>query len=519
MDDILNSEAMKNLDLAIEEATRATRVRLKHFIEPGEGTLRRATSRRHHIVFGRRGSGKSSLLRESAADLTVDRRPIAFVDLEAFKSLSYPDLLLSVLINTFGEFKTWLDTAAVHPANRKSFWSQLFGSKPTRGPFDRKASTKLAATLNQKIAELRQELHSAEESALRVTSAATSTTEVEAAAEAKIATPVAGASVRLAATERESQAETVEEEYRRRKVDFLRRHVLDYQQMFRDMTSLAGGPAYLFLDDLYQVRRDDHADVIDYFHGIAKDSQLWLKIGTIRHRTTWYVPGDPPKGVQLDEDAGAIDLDITLEKYAIAKDFLLKILTNFARDCNLAPLSCFLTPGARDRVVLASGGVARDFLSIFRRSIHVARESIRAGGHRGAIINAEDVNVAAGEHDTSKREDFTKDASDDAATLDEEFQMVRTFCLDQAESNCFLVNKDAHGPSIELIHQLVDLKLLHLVRSRITVSARPGKIYEGYMLDLSQYAGARKRRNLELIEFWKPTAKDALRKASLIFIA
>ena len=518
MDDILNSAPIKDLDLAIEEAARSVQVRLKHFIEPAEGTLRRATSRRHHIVFGRRGSGKSSLLRESAAHLTVDRRPIAFVDLEAFKSLSYPDLLLSVLIRTFGEFKNWLDTAAVHPANRTSFWRRVFGNKPTRGPFDKKSSAALAAALDQKIEELGQELHSPEESALRVTSAAASATEIEAEAQAKTAIPGVGASLRFGARDKESQAETVEEEYRRRKVDFLRRHVLDYQQVFRDMAILAGGPAYLFLDDLYQVRRDDQADIIDYFHGVAKDSQLWLKIGTVRHRTTWYAPGDPVKGLKLGDDADEIDLDITLEKYSIAKDFLLKILTNFARDCDLAPISRFLTPGAQDRVVLASGGVARDFLSIFRRSIHVACESIRAGGHRGNIVNTEDVNVAAGEHDTSKREDFTRDTSDDAATLDDQFQQVRSFCLDQVKSNCFLLNKDARGANVDLIHQLVDLKLLHLVRSRVTVSSRPGKIYEGYMLDLSQYAGARKRRNFEMIEFWKPQSKEALRKASLIFI-
>jgi hypothetical protein len=81
-----------------------------------------------------------------------------------------------------------------------------------------------------------------------------------------------------------------------------------------------------------------------------------------------------------------------------------------------------------------------------------------------------------------------------------------------------LINKDAHTRDVLLIHELVDLKLLHLIRSRVTVSSQPGKIYEAYMLDLSQYAGARKRRNLALIEFWKPEAKEALRKSSLILI-
>jgi hypothetical protein len=69
-----------------------------------------------------------------------------------------------------------------------------------------------------------------------------------------------------------------------------------------------------------------------------------------------------------------------------------------------------------------------------------------------------------------------------------------------------------------LIHELVDLKLIHLVRSRVTVSGRPGRIFEAYMLDLSQYAGARKRRKLQMIEFWKKTSKEALRKASLIYV-
>jgi hypothetical protein len=519
MTDILNSTEMKNLEVAVEEAARSAQEGLKHFIEPGEGTLRRATNRRHHIVFGRRGSGKSSLLRKAAADLTVDRRPIARVDLEPFKSLSYPDVLLSVLISTCREFKNWLDTAAVHPASRASFWTRVFGSKPSRPPFDKARSKALSAALQKEIEDLAQELHAADESGLKVASASAVVTADSAGIDLNLASPVASASLTASARDKQSVSQTVHEAYRRRKVDFLRRHVLEYQQLFREMGQIAQGPAYLFLDDLYHIRRDDQADVVDYFHGIAKDSQLWLKIGTIRHRTTWYVPGDPARGVKLTEDADEIDLDITLEKYSLAKDFLLRILGDFASEYAVAPISRFLTSGAQDRLVLASGGVARDFLSIFRRSIHVAREGIRSGGHRGEIINAEDVNVAAGEHDASKREDFKRDTSEDSATLDEEFQKVRDFCLDQVRCNCVIVNKDARTADVQLIHQLVDLKLLHLIRSRVTVSSQPGRIYEGYMLDLSQYAGARKRRNLELIEFWKPEAKEALRKSKLIFVA
>jgi hypothetical protein len=91
------------------------------------------------------------------------------------------------------------------------------------------------------------------------------------------------------------------------------------------------------------------------------------------------------------------------------------------------------------------------------------------------------------------------------------------FCLDKANSNSFLENKDARGAEVTASHELVDLKLLHLIRSRVTVKSRGGPIYEGYMLDLSQYAGARKRRGLEVIEFWKDEASERLRRVSLIF--
>ncbi len=78
-----------------------------------------------------------------------------------------------------------------------------------------------------------------------------------------------------------------------------------------------------------------------------------------------------------------------------------------------------------------------------------------------------------------------------------------------------MLAKDLSGPEVDRIKELVDLKLLHLVRSRVTVSGRKGKIFEAYMLDVSQYAGTRKRRGLDEIRFWEDDQK--LRRASLIY--
>jgi hypothetical protein len=512
---ILDRPEIGALLTLVEEAARSTEKGVEHFVEPAPGTLRRTTSKRHHIVFGRRGSGKSSLLRKAAADLTIDRRPIAYINLEAFKGHSYPDVLLSVLVSALGEFKTWMDTAAIHPANRKSFWQKLFGTTPSRPSLNRKEAAEFSARLNTAIESLKTELHRTDDAELTYREGTDMKGKESREAKAALQSTVLSVGATAGNEVTQSQSHETEEKFRRSKIDFLHRHIIDYQDLFRSLAKLSGGDSYLFVDDLYHIRRADQPRVVDYLHRIAKDNSLWLKIGTIRHRTRWYLHGDPPVGMKIGDDADEIDLDLTLEKYALAKDFLIRILANFANATGAGRLDGFLTDGALDRLVLASGGVARDFLSIFRRSVDVARE--RGGGHRGEKVGAEDVNVAAGEYDSSKREEFKRDTLDDKSTLEDEFQKLRDFCLDTNNTNCFLLDKDQRGTEVELIRELVDLKLIHLVRSRVTVSSRPGNIYVAYMLDLSQYAGARKRRDLRMIEFWNPGAKEELRRASLVY--
>jgi hypothetical protein len=515
MDKLLNSEAVQALELSVEEATRSTDEGVKRFIEPAQGTLSRALAKRPHIVFGRRGSGKSSLLRKAVADLTVDRRPIAFVDLESFKGHSYPDVLISILIQTLERFAQWLNTAAINPANKTSFWQKFFGAQPKRPPFDKERTKALSARLEAEIADLKRVL--LEEDAIATETRSTSSLSGEGGAEgsAKISYGGAELGTKVSARSKTSTEEERSQRFTRTKLDLLHRRIIEYQTIFRDLAALSGGDAYLVLDDLYHIRRADQARVIDYFHRLGKSSSLWIKVGTIRHRSTWYINGDPPIGVKIGDDGDEIDLDLTLEKYQQAKDFLSRILKNFFDAAGLK-VDDILTDGALDRLVLASGGVARDFLGIFRRSIVVARN--RAAGARGPKIGVEDVNAAAGEYDQYKREELSRDTfKEEEQPIEREFAKIREFCLDSANANCFLVDKDAAQTLTNRIGELTDLRLVHKVRSRVTISSRQGKLFEAYMLDVSQYTASRKKRELEIIEFWRPDSAERLRRVGLIY--
>jgi Cdc6-like AAA superfamily ATPase len=511
----LKSEAVEKLEILIEEATRSSDEGVKRFIEPAQGTLSRALAKRPHIVFGRRGSGKSSLLRKAVSDLTVDRRPTAFVDLESFKGHSYPDVLISILIQTTERFAQWLETAAINPASKTTFWEKFFGAKPKRGPFDKKRTKELSDRLNKEVASLTKVLLEQDAVQTETRMVASQSDEQSAEANAKIGIAENSASMQANVASKIASEQEISEKFTRTKLDLLHRRIIEYQKIFRELSSLSGGDSYLVLDDLYHIKRADQARVIDYFHRLGKSSNLWIKVGTIRHRSTWYLNGDPPLGMKIGDDGDEIDLDLTLERYQQAKDFLLRILRGFFESVNLKTDE-ILTDGALDRLVLASGGVARDFLGIFRRSISVARN--RNEGPRGPKIGVEDVNTAAGEYDKYKREELSRDTfKEDETPIEEEFAKVRAFCLDSANANCFLIEKDAIPELYERIEELTDLRLVHKVRSRVTISKRPGKLFEAYMLDVSQYTASRKKRELEVIEFWRAESTERLRRVSLIY--
>jgi GTPase SAR1 family protein len=511
----IESERADDFAATLEEATRSTEEGVKYFIEPAKGTLSRAKTKRHHFIFGRRGSGKSSLLNKLRSELSLERTPVAYIDLETFKGHSYPDVLISILIKTLDSYSQWFVTAGLFPASKQSFWKKLFNAKPRDKALDGKSVAAILKEIKRIQDELNHLLLEPEETERVRTAKQSRFSTNEAEGEVDLS-PVKG---RAAASRSKSAEREISDNYRSKKIELLHRRIIEFKQLFSDISVAAAKPGYLLLDDLYHIKSSNQAEVVDYFHRISKGTNIWLKIGTIKHRSQWYFFGRPPIGMKLGDDADEIDLDVTLEKYDLTKDFLIRVLDQFCREHD-SKVSDIISDGARDRLVLASGGVARDFLSIVRRSIDVTRQRLAGKDRfRGDRISAEDVNKAAGELDGFKREDFVRDTSDgDARDLNRLFDAVKSFCIEKSSCNCFLVNKETKTADANLIKELVDLKFLHHVRSRVTVRDRPKQIYDAYMLDISQYSGERKRRNFDLIEFWKKEGDEQLRRGALVYI-
>jgi len=223
---VLESKAVDQLVIDIEQSMRATQGDVKRFVPPTDNALSRAVARQHHLVFGRRGSGKSSLLHKAMNDLSLERRPVAYIDLEAFKDHSYPDVLLSILIKIFGEYENWLKTTAINPTTKTSFWRRFgFAIRPSRPPFNRKEALELAADLRSCIDRLTSKLYSADNIDIQ----STIRREMEVSDQSEVGLQI-GSSVslsgKLGASQRATGSQELQEAYRQSKIEYLYTHIL-----------------------------------------------------------------------------------------------------------------------------------------------------------------------------------------------------------------------------------------------------------------------------------------------------
>lgn len=257
---------------------------------------------------------------------------------------------------------------------------------------------------------------------------------------------------------------------------------------------------YLFLDDIHYLPPQDVPMFLDALLGITRDNPLWLKVAGIQHQTRWF-HANPPTGLQTGHDAGIISLDVTLETPEKAKTFLQDILLGYVDECEANPMRGFLKSAALDRLVLASGGVPRDFLTLCAASLQTARSRANA-----RTVGVQDVNNAAGIAAQTKLQELEDDA---AATegrsqaLNSALNTIREFLITQQQITFLRVDfrdKERRPDEYALIQNLADLRMLHLINPSLSDQHQAGKRSEVYMLDLSQYSGSRLKRGLRVLD-------------------
>jgi len=277
----------------------------------------------------------------------------------------------------------------------------------------------------------------------------------------------------------------------------------------------------VLLDDFYLIHPSIQPDVIDYLHRLFRGTDFYLKVGTVRHRTTLVRHDGRTIGVELYQDVEELDLDQTFEDVDRTEDYLRRMLDSMAERVNLSNLSSWIfNPEGLLQLTLASGGVPRDFLTIFVEALDVAR----ARGETRWLTPKVIYKGAGRISYRTKLTNLHEDVGSDAGQLERVFQDLLTYCLKERGKTAFLISQDevAEYPhEHEIIKQLMDFKLLHVVEADTSAaSGRKGR-YEAYTLDFALFMEPR-LRGLEHVEFWKFDAdrrKKGTREAPVYLLA
>jgi hypothetical protein len=428
--------------------------------------LTRLRARQHQIVFGRRGSGKSCLFVHFLHDREANNGVLPiYLDSDELKRLGYPDLLIRLLLRIFES-----------TPDAKSWWRRLF---------------RFPNAVQRQIDELRHLLDQAEESKV-----------VDTEGDSSEGGGSLGTS-RAAVHGKKTTHRSRQTEFQNRKLDKLERALSDYKVALQQAIEESSyESAFVLVDDFYLIPRERQPDVIDYLHRLLRGTNLYLKVGTVRHRTTLLRQAGQTIGVELHQDIEELNLDRTLEDVDATSEYLSRMLEAIAYTAGLDdPKSSLFNPEVFSSLVLASGGVPRDFLNIFVEAVDSA---LAEGKHRWLTPT----NIWKGASRISYRtklNNLRDEAEGDVSPLEEVYRDLVRFCLKEKRKTGFLVSQEEaqEYPDIhEIIHQLMDFKLIHVVEPDTSAaSGRKGR-FEAYTLDFSLFMEPR-MRNIEHIEFWR----------------
>jgi energy-coupling factor transporter ATP-binding protein EcfA2 len=498
-----HSEDVSRLLRVIQEATRATPSgESQVYIPPPGGD--KADANYHHLIFGQRGSGKSTLMRFLQRERRQQDQIAAWVDQEVFSALSYPDVLVSSVEVVMHDALT-----AVHGVlNREK--RELRGWK--RWLFRPSSTDKeLTGALAQAEANLRTLKFAQRERRIGWQHNAAAANSVEKIGTLTLSPHGGTAGGSRTRTKTDSSAVQVSEVIESRKDEFLERVLPDYRDVLRVAAERCGG-GYIFLDDVYMLTREDQPKVLGYLHRLVKDSGLWLKVGSIRYLTTTYsTKGSAPVGVQEGQDAKSVALDAGLRRLNTSQQFLEKILRGLG-DKAQVELDRVFNPHSLARMALASGCVARDYLEIASEAIEHARnrpETQKVGMER---VTVEDVNAAARVLAPSKLKDLEQDAPTEAAALQHLVGELTSFCQDQ-NSAYFLVNS-ADQELGRRMDALQHLRFAHLIDENETIPDPGSEQFDVWLLDLAQLSATRGNRSMDF-DGWQK--RERRRRRTLVF--
>ncbi len=459
------------------------------------GVLPQLQNRNAQMLYGRRGTGKSHVLRVLGS--AVDREPGSahfYVDLRLLGSagqLTDPGQPLSsrcvvAFKDLLNRIQSQLLDIATDP-ERKSVGT------------DTEALDNLSNAINEATVAV---------SARQISAETVSTTRDRLGGEITMSIKNFGAQVSAesAAEGSSKEAQSFEETIRQTVV-----FASVAQRLDEALSALGIQSFYLLLDEWASLPRDVQPYMAEFLKRVVlPSSRMVLKIAALEYRSTFSIPvgnnnvvgfevgGDIVANLDLDDyyvhartpDRVEGSFEELLFKHldAALPDDYLKETLGIRRAADLRS-ALFTERATFVELVRAGEGVIRDFLGVFAKAYtRAARE-----GKRKIDLNAVE---------QSARDWYLSDKSTSLSTAQETvLQRIIRDVIGERKARAFLVEREvANHP---MIQSLFDFRVLHLWTRGYSDKERPGVRYDIYTLDYGTYVDLKRTKaepQLELLE-------------------
>ena len=449
----------------IEENTRASQVSGISFIDP-KNHKGKILLKQNHVVFGRRGAGKTSLINTLCDVHKINNHIITYTNLEDYKDVSFPNILLHVLQAFFKQIKRHLKT------------------RLRQNPISYPKYLRILRKINRNLKEIENSIITPDKLEEKI--------KEKGSADAKVDFKFGASSSTAKVGIGDSSSVEIEKTLIRDKLDTLKNSIPNLKEILTLIASFIDKkPIFIILDDFYFVPKNVQPYFIDFFHRLSKDTMLYLKLATIKHRSKLYLQlSDSYIGTELGHDIHEIDLDYTLDKFEELKNFMHSLVQEACKEINIqVDLDPIFSEAGLSQLCLASGGVPRDYLILLKKLLEKYQLDVKK-------ISKQDVIETAIENMVNKISSLKTDSATEKDILEYYLHAIQDYIIKDKSTNIFLVNNrdlDSFPQIRQAINELLDLRMFHLVESNISAAPSDGKMYMAFMIDIGLYTNAKPR--------------------------
>lgn len=460
---MITKEQLSKLSSFIEENTRASESSGITYIDP-RNHKKRILLKQNHVVFGRRGAGKSSLIKTlTGKSITEKDYYFSYTNLEDFKDISFPNILIHVLDSFYSQIISQIRNDYSWYELKKMYQAQALIKELKKAYSDFKTQIPNPDNYDEDIKEKQQQ-----------------TSDISAG----IKSEVAGIDVKESITNEIEIAKKIS----RNKLESIKNSIPQLKKSLKQIDDFSGKKSIMIVfDDFYFLKKSVQVFFIDFFHRLTKDTSLYLKVATIKHRSRIYAQIEKSfYGTEIGHDIYEIDLDYNLNRFDELKDFMRQLLEKCAKlaeiEINIDEL---FTENAFSQLCLASGGVPRDFLTLFTKL------TTKYNPETGKRIGKLDIIEVAIQNIHNKYASLKTDSSEEKELLESYLLKIKEQILENKKTNMFLVPHnivDEYPEAKQAIKELVDLRMLHLVEPNTSAaSSTSGLRFSAYIIDTGLY--------------------------------